>query len=141
MDEEDYFELARSIRAHLEELGLHDIADFRNYMDDDDGERPPPDGRTLMKLMLEAFDRYLAVNASETVEEALRTIRESIDGEGAPSTALVHIEDERTAALEGREIAEPIATLGNMSEVRAALGRLGELLLADPEHPPPDRGS
>lgn len=140
MDDEDYFVLARSIRAHLEELGLHDIADFRNYMVDDDGERLPLDGRTLMKLMLEALDRYLAANASETVDEALGTIRESIDGEEAPSIALVHLEDERMAFLEGREIAEPIATLGKMSEAREALRELREVLLEDPESPEPERG-
>lgn len=135
MNEEDYIELARHIRGHLEDLGLNDIAEIRNYMDDEEGERPPLDGRTLTRQMLEALDRYLAVNASETVDEAFKTIRESIAGEEVPSIALVHREGERIAALEGRKIVEPIATLGNMSEVREDLRKLGGLLLEDPEDP------
>ena len=83
MDDEEYFELARLIRNHLLDLDLDDIADFSNYTDDEGDERSLPDGRTLMKLMLASFDRYLAANAAETVEESLRIIASNID-EGAP---------------------------------------------------------
>ena len=140
MDDRDYLELARSFRDHFKALGLHDIADFRNYIENEDGERMLPDGRTLMKQMLEAFDRYLAMNASETVEEALTTIRKSIDGEEGPETALVHLEDERMATLERRGSAVPIATLGKLLEVRSELGRLREFLLSDPDDPQPGWG-
>jgi len=57
MDDEEYFELARVIRDHVLELGLDDIADFNNYVNDEGDDRSPPDGKTLIRLMLAAFDR------------------------------------------------------------------------------------
>lgn len=97
------------------------------------------DGKTLVKLILGAFRRYLVANASETVEVSLGIIRDSIDEGERPRSALVHLGDERAASMESREIAEPVSTLGNMSEVQSALTRLEELLHEDPEPSEPDQ--
>ena len=89
MNDEDYVELVQELNKHLSELGLHEIADVRYYMRDEEGERPPLDGRTLLRQLLEGVDRYLAVNASETMEQALGTIRRCIGSEEAPIAAFV----------------------------------------------------
>ena len=67
MDEEEYFKLAESIQHHISKLGLDDIANSDNYADYEGDDRLPPDGKTPIKLMLAAFDRYLAANSSETI--------------------------------------------------------------------------
>ena len=138
MNEEEYLALADLIGRHLVELGLGEIADLGNYMDNEGEERSPPDGRALIKLMLGAFDRYLAVNSAETVEESLEIIRGCIDEGERPGGVFVHLGEEELAVTVGRDGAEPIATLGNMSETRTALRRLAERLLEDSGPPEPD---
>ena len=140
MDDVEYFELARLIRDYLLDLGLDDIADFNNYAEDEGEDRSPPNGKTLIKLMLAAFDRYLAANASETVEESLQIVASNIDEGEPPMRAAVHVRDDRMAAIQGREEPAEIVGLQNMVEVRTALRRLEQLLLEDFEPPGPDGG-
>ena len=140
MGNEEYFELACLIRDHLLDLGLNDIADFSNYTEDGGEERSPPDGKTLIKLMLASFDRYLAANAAETVEESLRIIAGNIDEGEPPMRAFVHLSDDRLAVMEDREEPAEVVGLGNMAEMREALRRLERRLLDDPEPAGPDGG-
>ena len=83
MDDKEYRELAGLIGEHLSQLGLDEILDLDSYGEYEGDDRKSPDGKTLIKLMLASFDRYLAANASETAEEALRIIADNID-EGTP---------------------------------------------------------
>ena len=140
MDDVEYFELARLIRDHLLDLGLDDIADFNNYMENEGDDRSPMNGKTLIKLMLGALDRYLAANSSETVDEALQILASNIDEGEPPTRAAVHVGDDRMAAIQGRE--EPVEVVGlqNMVEVRTALRRLEQLLLEDFEPSGPNGG-
>ena len=131
MDDEEYLELAGLIGARLSNLGLDDIADFGNYMDEEGGERSLPPGRILVKRMLEAFDRYLVANAAETVTESLSLIGNCTGAELGPDSALLHFDDARAAALSGRERVSPIPTLGYVAEVRGELRQLREALLAE----------
>ena len=131
MDDEEYLDLAKLIGARLERLGLDDIADFGNYMDEEGEERSLPPGRILVKRMLEAFDRYLVANAAETVTESLSLIGDRTGAELGPGSALLHFDDDRAAALVGRERVGPIPTLGSVAEVRRELRLLGEALLAE----------
>ena len=140
MDNEEYFVLARLIRDRLLELDLDEIAEFSNYMEDEGEDRLPPDGKSLVRGMLRAFDRYLAVNALETVEESLRIIGHNIDRSELDIRALVHPTNDGIDVVNGRDIAEPVPTLGNMSEVRNELAILEALLLEDAEDLGPDRG-
>ena len=133
MDDEDYLELAGLIGQRLEELGLDDIADFSNYMDEEGEERSLPDGRRLVKRMFGAFDRYLSANAAETVTESLLLIRNSLDDGPRPERAMLHFNDDRWSALAGREGSVPIPTIGNMAEVRRELRLLEEALMEPPE--------
>jgi hypothetical protein len=122
------------------ELGLDDIADFNNYTTDEGVNRSLPDGQTLIRLMLAAFDRYLAANASEIVEESLQTIARNIDEGEPPSTALVHATDDRSASIQG--LLEPAEVIGlqDTVEMRTALKHLEQRLLEDTESTLPDRG-
>ena len=131
MTDEEYLQLARLIGERLGELGLDEIADFGNYLDDESEERSLPEGKVLIKRILGAFDRYLAANGAETVAGSLALIRESIDDGRAPERAFLHFDDERSASLAGREAAQSISTLGKLAEVRAELKRLEALLLED----------
>ena len=140
MDDEEYFELARLIRDHLLELGLDDIADFNRYLGDEDEGRPPPDGRTLVKLILRSFDRYLAANATETVEESLRIITNSIDEGERPEWALVHAGDHPMHGIRDREVPAEVMGLGRLAEVREALRGLERRLLEDSDSTAPDGG-
>ena len=138
MDDEEYLGLAGLIRDELLELGLYDIADFSHYVDAEEEERGPPDGRLLIWGMLTAFDRYLASNASETVSASLALLHERIDEGERPRAAVVHGGEEEAAVRGRREIAEPVATLGDMSETRSALLRLTKRLLEGYEPPEPE---
>ena len=131
MDDEEYLELAALIGARLARLGLDDIADVSNYMDEEMERRSLPHGRVLVKQMLEAFDRYLVANAAETVTESLSLIGNCTGAELGPESALLHFDDDRAAALAGRERVGPIPTLGHVAEVREDLRLLGEALLAE----------
>ena len=131
MDDEEYLELAKLIGARLANLGLEDLADFGNYMDEGGEERSLPPGRILVKRMLEAFDRYLVVNAGETVTESLALIERCTRAELGSDSALLHFDDERAAALEDRERVGPIPTLGYVAEVRRELSLLQEALTAE----------
>lgn len=137
MDDEEYLELARAIRDQLLEMGLDDIADFSNYAADESEERPPPDGKTLIKLMFASFDRYLAANAAETVTTSLEIIAENIDEGERPTQAFVYASDEWVAAAEGRKKQMEIGGLGNMAEMRKALKDLERRLLDDTESAEP----
>ena len=139
MDDEEYLELAGLIGERLAELGLDDIADFANYMDEEGEERSLPDGRTLVKRMLGAFDRYLAANSAETVTESLLLIRNSLDDGTRPESAMLHFDDDRLSGLAGREGGVPIPSLGNMMEVRSELHMLVEALMEPP--PPSEPGA
>ena len=140
MDDGEYFELARLIQGHILELGLDHIADFNNYANDEGEDSPPPDGKTLIRLMLAAFDRYLAANAAETVAESLQTIALNIDDGESPTRALVHPTDDRLAYIEGLD--EPVEVVGlqNIVEIRTALKRLEQRLLEEAEPILPDGG-
>ena len=138
MDDIEYFELARLIRDHLLDLGLDNIADFNNYVEDEGEDRLPPDGKNLIKLMLAAFDRYLVANASETVQHALQIVARNIDEGEPPMRAAVHFGDDRMAAIQGRERPAEVVGLQNIVEVRTALRRLEQLLLEDSDPSGPD---
>lgn len=140
MDDEEYLELAALIGRRLSELGLDDIAHFDNYMDEEDEERTLPDGRTLVKRMLGAFDRYLAANAAEAVTESLLLIHDNLDDGPRPEGAMLHFEDDRLSALAGSEEGVPIPTLGNMVEIRDELHMLEEALMEPPPASEPDIG-
>lgn len=56
MDDEEWAELARIVRDHLQQAGLHEIADFDTYADE---ERQLPAGRDLVKAMLDALQNDL----------------------------------------------------------------------------------
>ena len=141
MDDKEYLELAGLIGERLVELGLDDIADFGNYMDEEGEERSLPVGRTLVKRMLGALDRYLAANAAETVANSLLVIRNSLDDGLRPETALLHFDDDRLSALAGPEEGVPIPSLGNMVEVRSELHLLEEALMEPPPPSEPDTGA
>ena len=138
MDDKEYLKLAGLIGPRLSDLGLDDLADFSNYMDERGEERSLPDGRTLVKRMLGAFDRYLAANAAEAVTESLLLIGNSLDDGPRPESAMLHFEDDRLSALEGPEGGVPLPTLGNMKEVRRKLHVLEETLMEPPSPSEPD---
>ena len=140
MDDEEFFDLARLIRDHLLELGLNDIADFDHYFGDEDEGRPLPDGRTLVKLILRSFDRYLAANSTETVEESLRIITNSIDEGERPEWALVHVGDHPMHGISDREVPAEVMGLGRLAEMREALRELERRLFEDSDPTAPDGG-
>ena len=141
MDDEEYLKLAALIGRRLSELSLDDIADFDNYMDEEGEERTLPDGRTLVKRMLGAFDRYLAANAAETVTESLMLIGNSVDDGPRPESAMLHFGDDRLSPLAGLEEGVPIPTLGNMVEIRSELRMLVEALMEPPPAEPDSSAS
>lgn len=142
MDDEEYLKLAGLIGRRLSELGLDDIADFGNYMDEEGEERSLPDGRTLVKRMLGAFDRYLAANAAEAVTESLLLIGNSLDDGARPESAILHFEDDRLSGLAGPDEGVPIPTLGNMVEIRSELHMLEAALMeASPPSEPDSSAS
>lgn len=138
MDDNDYYQLARFIRDRLEELGLDDIGDLRSYMEEKGDERSAPGGKALVKSMLAAFDRYLVLNSSETVDKSLRIIGRNIESGEPPSEVLVHPGEEGLAVMEGRERPERLPTLGYLEETRMELAGLVEMLVADPDEPAPE---
>lgn len=140
MDENDYYELARFIRDRLEELGLDDIGDLRSYMEEKNGERSAPGGKALVKSLLDAFDRYLALNSSETVDKSLRILGRSVESGEPPSEVLVYPGEEGLAVMEGRKEPEQLPTLGYLEQTRMELTDLKELLMADPDEPAPESG-
>ena len=140
MEDNDYYDLARFIRDRLRELGLDDIGDLRSYMEEEEGERSAPDGKALVGSMLAAFDRYLAVNSSETVDKSLGIIERSIESREPPREVLVYPGEEGLAVMEGREEPERLPTLGYLEETRMELAGLLEMLMADPDEPAPESG-
>ena len=140
MDDNEYLEIARLIRDHLMDLGLDDIADFSNYAEYESDDQSPIDGKTLIKLMLAAFDRYLVANASETVEESLQIIASNIDEGIPPERALVHARDDRSASITGLEDPTEVVGLRNTAAMRTELRRLERLLLNDSEPSGPHGG-
>ena len=141
MDDEEYLELARLIGQRLSELGLNDIADFGNYMDEEGEERSLPDGRTLVKRMLGAFDRYLAANAAEAVTESLFLIGNSLDDGARPESVMLHFEDDRLSGLAVADDGVPIPTLGNTAEIRSELHMLEAALMEASSPLEPDSGA
>ena len=128
MTDEEYLILARLIGDRLGDLGLDDIADFGNYLDEEGEERSLPEGKVLIKRMLAAFDRFLAANAAETVAASLKLIQDNIDDGRFPESALLHFDDERSAFVAGGELVQTIPTLGDLAEVRLEIRRLEESL-------------
>ena len=139
MDDKEYFDLAGLIGEHLSDLGLDEIADFNNYVEYEGDDPKLPDGKALIRQMLAAFDRYLAANASETVEEALQVIAGNIDERLPPTQAVVHVTDDQSASVEGRVVPEELVGLQHITETREALTDLGQFLLEDSK-PPESRG-
>lgn len=141
MHDKEYFEIAGLIRKHLLELGLDEIAEFNNYAEYEGDDRRSPDGKTLVKLMLAAVDRYLAANAAETVEESLRIIAENIDEGTPPTRALVYVSDEPANSYERLDEPAEVVGLQNTAEIRAKLRRLEQHLLEDSEPAGQDGGA
>ena len=141
MNDSEYLEITRLIRDHLKHLGLDDIADFSNYAEYESDDPSPIDARTLIKLMLAAFDRYLVANASETVQESLRILAVNIDEGTPPEGALVHARDDRSESNTGAREPTMVAGLPNTVEMREALGRLERFLLEDFEPSGRDGGT
>lgn len=126
MDEADYLAVIAVLEEQLRGVGAAELADVRHYVlrDTETGDARVPDGRTRLKLMLEALSRKLAVEDRTTYDAALARMNDTLRGEG-PRSATVETVDGQLISL---------AEAPDLSRVREELDRLFVQIL---EPPPP----
>ena len=136
MNEREYRELVQVIRALFEESGLSDLADLNNYIRSTDAGPHLPESKELVRLMLEAFDRHLAVLDERTVAESLDRIGHHLEDGPTPEAALLHHPTVLSEFSE-KETSVEINGYSGISEIRT---RLKEFMIDLGREPPtPDR--
>jgi len=90
LDDEDYRALISILSEELRTVGAADIADERHYVTEDaeTGELRLLIPQLRLIEMLEALDRFLAIQDGATYRAAISSISQSVDG-AAPERATV----------------------------------------------------
>jgi hypothetical protein len=90
LDDDDYRALIVIVSEELRASGAADLADERHYAkaDEDTGETRLLDPPRRLIEMLEAFERFLAIQDREIYRAALTSIARTVEGE-APRRATV----------------------------------------------------
>lgn len=134
MDDEDYQALVTEVTAQLKSIGAADIADDQHYVDvnPETGEARLLSPKKRLFLMLQAFDRYLAIQDRSTFEKAQAIFRDSLDeGQMLSAVYLIPTED-------GSEHEVDLSKAPDLSEVREQLSALTrELFRIDRDPPTP----
>ena len=83
MEGEDFRVLIRVLAQQLQEIGAGDIADDRHYTENSPemGARRVVPPRDQLVLMLQAFERFLAVRDRATYTDALGRINQNVRGD------------------------------------------------------------
>jgi hypothetical protein len=84
MEDEDYRALIDLVAEELRRSGVPDIAHERHYVytDPETGEATLFEPQKRLTLMLEAFERHVAIQDRQVVEKSLETINRVTRGEG-----------------------------------------------------------
>ena len=90
MEDEDYRALIDLVAEELRRSGVPDIAHERHYIyvDAETGEAKLYEPEKRLILMLQAFERHVAMHDRHVVEQSLGTINRATRGEG-PRRAVV----------------------------------------------------
>lgn len=133
MNEEDFRALIEYLMGQLRSIGANDIADERHYLRSDDGGGEatllPPRERLI--AMLQALDRYLAVQDRAMYKDAMGRIAENV--EQAPTS--VRVASFASDAAEPLEV--DLANAPDLFEVRQSLNALIQQLKFQDLEPPP----
>ena len=81
MDDDDYRALIAIVAEELRESGAAELADERNYarQEEETGEARLLDPQRRLIEMLEAFNRFLAIQDRQTYVSALSSIARSVE--------------------------------------------------------------
>ncbi len=126
MEEEDYRALIRIVAAELRASGAPDISHERHYVyiHAETGEATLHEPQKRLMLMLEAFERHVAIQDRSIVEESLGTINRVTRGEGPRRAVIVLATDGAAREIDLSEAPD----LGVVrQELRAFIGRLREI--------------
>ena len=142
MNNDDYRKLAELIRSQFVEFGLSDLADMYEYRIFQEDEDRFPDNKELVKLMLEAFDRHLAVLDEDVVQSSIKRINENMDDSPRQEIeqALLHYPLGISPDFEEKFEPEPIHGIRGISQLRKQLRKLQQDLDMGRRPPGPDRG-
>ncbi len=129
MEDDDYHELIKLVADRLTAVGAGDIADERHYIinDPDTDERRILGPRYQLIAMLQAFERFLAIQDRGTYDAAFRLFNEWAPDRGPRTVTFV--------PTEGAADINPVdlASAPDLSEVRDNLRELIYRLKIDPE--------
>jgi hypothetical protein len=137
MEDDEYRDLIKMVAEQLILVGASDIADERHYVVDDvdTDERRLVEPRRQLIGMLQAFERFLAIQDKATYDAAFQLFNEQIP-EGGPRAA-IFLPTEGSVEMNPRNF----ATAPDLSEVRWSLRGLIDQLKRDPEPTPHRRTS
>jgi hypothetical protein len=92
MDDDDFRSLIGLVQAELIASGAPDLADERHYAEDrgEDGRVQLPPQKLLVEMLI-AFDRHMAMRDHATYRDAMRSISNTVDGEGPEYAAVEQI--------------------------------------------------
>ena len=125
MDEEDLRAIILRLQDHLREVGAADLAEEIHYVDPDeesgDSRLLPPLER--LTRMLEAFERFLAVQDRAIYVDAMRRMQTDSDTAG-PLTATVLLNAERGEA----PVEISLAEAPDLTDLRRSIASLIERL-------------
>lgn len=131
MNDDEYAQLARFLRARIEEHGLDDIAEFSHYEVEEEGERSLPPPRDLVVMMLRAIDRLFVINDERVISDSLGRISRSIDDGDGPNQAVVHFEQDRLDV--NPEESQVLRGITGIETMRSDLNRLLRQIEEDQE--------
>lgn len=128
MEERDWLEILRLIRAELRNIGLNSIAELSGFDEETYEGRRTYGARKLTILMLEALDRHLAIHSPKTVEQAMKMIRENVDTRGIDAAILINNGDDiEVEEREGEEVLRGDERIPSaMEDLRILIGQLLE---------------
>ena len=142
MNNDDYRKLAELIRSQFVEFGLSDLADMYEYCIFQKDEDIFPGNRELVKLMLEAFDRHLAVLDEDVVQDSIKRINQNMGDSSRQEIkqALLHYPLGISPDFEEKFEPEPILGIQGISRLRKQLRELQQDLDMGRGPPGPERG-
>jgi hypothetical protein len=126
MDDEDYRALIELVAFELRRSGAPDIANERHYVavDDEDGQPRLHEPQKRLILMLEAFERHVAVQDRAVVEKSLDTIGRTLQRNARAARAAVPERVVVELASDGYPREIDLADAPDMEVVREDLYRL-----------------
>ncbi|HEX5182009.1 MAG TPA: hypothetical protein VFW19_02535 [Allosphingosinicella sp.] len=126
MDDDDYRALIEVVADELTRSGAPDIADENHYSwtDPDTGEAKLFEPRKRLIMMLQAFDRFVAIQDRALLTRSLATIQRGVRSDG-PQRVVVALADDDGA----REI--DLADAPDFADVREGINNVIGRLLED----------